>query len=399
MIKLFYRMHQLTYRCAAYFLPWRIPEILDGENSLDRLPAIVKENDIENVLIITDRTIVSLGLMEGLLKGLDIEDIRYTVYDNTVPNPTINNVEEALKLYKENQCKGLIAFGGGSSIDCTKAVGARIARPDKTIPKMKGQLRVRKKIPPLFAIPTTGGTGSEATLAAVISNSETHEKYSINDHALIPPFAVHDPLLTVNLPPNITSTTGMDALTHAIEAYIGKSNTRETRRLSKEVVKLVFENLYEAYSNGSNLNARKNMLDAACKAGRAFTRAYVGNVHAIAHTLSGFYSVPHGLANAVILPYVLEYYGESIHKPLSELADSAGIGEPSDTMGQKAEKFIAAIKTLNENMDIPKKVSGINAKDIPIMVERALDEANPLYPVPQILLKKDMVYLYQMIME
>src|SRR5690606_10617714 len=140
----------------------------------------------------------------------------------------------------------------GSPMDCAKGVGARLARPEKTIPQMKGQLKVRKAIPPLFAIPTTAGTGSEATLAAVISNSKTQEKYAINDTVLFPHYAVLDPLLTINLPPHITSTTGMDALTHAIEAYIGKSNTEETKKYAREAVTLIFENLYEAYSNGLN---------------------------------------------------------------------------------------------------------------------------------------------------
>jgi alcohol dehydrogenase class IV len=189
----------------------------------------------------------------------------------------------------------------------------------------------------------------------------------------------------------------MDALTHAIEAYVGKSNTRETRECSIKAVKLIFDNIYEAYSNGDNLEARASMQKASYFAGIAFTRAYVGNVHAIAHTLGGFYSTPHGLANAVILPYVLEYYGKSIYKPLSELADVAGIGEINDDNKTKTEKFIEAIKELNVKMNIPQKIDGIVESDIPLMVERALNEANPLYPVPMIFGKEDMLKLYDMI--
>ncbi|WP_436245423.1 iron-containing alcohol dehydrogenase [Paenibacillus sp. LjRoot56] len=399
MYKLYYRMHQGVIRVVSHFLPWRKPELFEGENSLSKLPEIIKSKDIDRVLIVTDKGIVSLGLMDGLLKGLGAEGIYFVVYDNTVPNPTIDNIEEALKMYKENNCKGIIAFGGGSPMDCAKGMGARIARPEKSILMMKGGLKVKKEIPPLFAIPTTSGTGSETTLAAVISNNKTHEKYAINDTVLIPHFAVLDPLLTVKLPPHITSTTGMDAMTHAVEAYIGRSNTEETERCSKEAVKLIFGNLYEAYSNGTNVIARRNMQKASYLAGIAFTRAYVGYVHAIAHTLGGFYSVPHGLANAIILPYVLEYYGRSAHKPLAELADLVGIGKPSETNEQKAWKFIDAIKKLNERMNIPQKVSGIVDSDIPLMVERALEEANPLYPVPKILFKEDMFRLYRLIKE
>lgn len=323
--------------------------------------------------------------------------MNYFIYDKTVPNPTIDNIEEALQLYRTNSCQGIIAFGGGSPIDCAKGVGARLARPNKTIPQMKGILKVNKKMPPLFAVPTTAGTGSEATLACIVSNSDTQEKYALMDTALIPHFAVLDPLLTVKLPKHITSTTGMDALTHAVEAYIGKSNSKQTRQWSVDAVKLIFENLYEAYSNGENMDARTNMQKAAYLAGMAFTRAYVGNVHAIAHTLSGFYNVPHGLANAVILPHVLDYYGESVHAPLAELADAAGVSEPADSTEEKAKKFIQAIKDLNEKMEIPTKVDCILDSDIPLMAKRALQEANPLYPVPRIFLKEDMHTLIRMI--
>lgn len=399
MYELYCRTYQGTMKMASYILPWREPVLLQGENSLAKLPKLIKTKNIENVLIVTDQGITSIGLMDDFLEGLTAQGIKYFVYDKTVPNPTIDNIEEAYGMYKANQCQGIVAFGGGSPMDCAKGVGARVAKPNKSIPKMKGVLKVMKSIPPLFAIPTTAGTGSEATLAAVVSNSQTHEKYAIMDTSLIPHYAVLDPLLTVKLPPHITAATGIDALTHAVESYIGKANTKSTTRWSIEAVKIIFEDLYESYENGSNIRARTNMQRAAYLAGMAFTRAYVGYVHAIAHTLGGFYSVPHGLANAIILPYVLEYYGESVHKPLAELADVVGIGEPADTNEQKAKKFITAIKQLNKKMNIPEKVSGIVETDIPLMVERALKEANPLYPVPKILYKEDLEKLYHMIKE
>jgi len=327
-------------RTTSSFLPWREPELLEGENSLRRLANFIKKQGIESVLLVTDQGIVSVGLMDEFLEDLKNESIKYVIYDKTVPNPTIENIEEALQMYSEFNCQGIVAFGGGSPMDCAKGVGARVARPNKSLPQMKGVLKILKKLPPLFAIPTTAGTGSEATLAAVVSNSETHEKYAIMDTSLIPHFAVLDPLLTVKLPPSITAATGIDALTHAIEAYIGRSNTKNTTQYSIDAIKLIFENLEEAYSNGTNLTARSNMQKAAYLAGMAFTRAYVGYVHAIAHTLGGFYSVPHGLANAIILPYVLEYYGESVHQPLAELAEIVGIAAPAVSTNQNAIKFI-----------------------------------------------------------
>lgn len=394
---LYYRGYQRMLKTASYAMPWREPELLEGENSLSKLPKLIKDQNIESVLIVTDEGIVAAGLMDNFLDELKSEGIQFAIYDQTVPNPTIENVTEAAQLYHENYCQGIIAFGGGSPIDCAKIAGVRIAKPDKSIQQVKGLLKVLKKLPTMFIVPTTAGTGAEATLAAVVSNNKTNEKFPIMDHSLIPDFAVLDPLLTKNLPPHITSTTGMDTLTHAVEAYIGKGNTKNTKNWAIEATQLVFENIYEAYSNGDNLIARKNMQKAAYLGGKAFTRAYVGYVHAIAHTLGGLYKVPHGLANAIILPYVLEYYGESVHTPLAELADIVGIAEEGDTEEEKSDKFIQAIKDLNESMEIPQKVEGIDNHDIPIMVKRALEEGNPLYPVPKVLFKNDIHNLFQII--
>ena len=397
MYKTYCRMVQKTFKLASPFLPWREPELLEGPNSLDKLPDVIKKNDISRILIVTDSGISGLGLMDGLLSNLQKKNIEFYIYDNTIPNPTITNIEEALEVYKKNDCQGIIAFGGGSPMDCAKGVGARVMRPEKSISQMKGQFKVRKELPPIFAVPTTAGTGSEATVAAVITDSSSHEKYAIIDLNLIPHYAVLDPLITLKMPPHITAATGMDALTHAIEAYIGRSNTAETRKFSINAVRLIYDNLYETYQNGENLTARANMQKAAYLAGLAFTRAYVGNVHAIAHTLGGFYSVPHGLANAVILPYVLEHYREAVWDPLAELAVAAGIGNVSDSAEENAKNFILSIKSLNSRMGIPPKVSGIQDRDIPIMAERALKEANPLYPVPKIFSRDDMFRLYQLI--
>ncbi len=394
MVRYFYRLYQLILKYVGRLLPWREPELLEGENSLDRMPELIKSKGIGQVLVVTDEGLKKVGLLDKLVKGLDSTGLNYVVYDKTVPNPTIDNIEEGVKLYHENNCQGIIALGGGSPMDCAKGIGARIARPNKTIPQMRGELKVLKKIPTFFAIPTTSGTGSETTLAAVVSNSKTHEKYAINDPVLIPHYAVHDPVLTVGLPPFITATTGMDALTHAVEAYIGRSNTKETLEWSRKAVSLTFEYLYQAYSNGEDLKAREKMQKASYYAGCAFTRAYVGYVHAIAHTLSGFYNVPHGLANAVLLPYVLEAYGDPAYKSLGELGDLIGVTKKGDSVEEKAKKFIQAIKDLNKAMVIPEKIEGIQEKDIPLMVERALKEANPLYPVPNILFKDDLLKIY-----
>lgn len=393
------RTVQSSMRVGMKLMNWRKPELLQGENSLEKLPDLVKSLELNMLLVITDEGIHKLGLMDKLLEGLQEQNIAFVVYSKTVPNPTFTNIEEALELYNANNCDGIIAFGGGSPMDCAKAVAARIARPDKSLVDLKGLFKVRKEMPPFFAIPTTAGTGSEGTIAAVVSNSETHEKFAIMDPVLVPHYAVLDPVLTINLPPHITSTTGMDALTHAVEAYIGKSNTEETRKYAREAVILIFKYLERAYVEGTDMKARTEMQRASYLAGLAFTRAYVGYVHAIAHTLGGFYQVPHGFANAIILPHVLRFYGKSAAKPLAELATIVGIGKITDSDEKKAELFIEAIEVLNEKMNIPRKITGIINRDVPLMVERAIQEANPLYPVPRIVNKNEMFYLYQVIQE
>lgn len=396
--KIYCRIYQGVLRLASYFLPWRKPILLEGINCIQKLPGIMKKEGTDKVLIVTGRHIGASGLMDPLLSCLHKEEVEFYIYSRTVPNPTVDNIGEALEIYRSHRCNGIIAFGGGSPIDCAKGVACRVARPDKSIAQMKGVLKVRKKLPPLIAVPTTSGSGSETTVAAVISNPGTHEKYAINDPMLIPQYAVLDPSITAGLPPQITASTGMDALTHAVEAYIGRSNTKETKRMAVEAVKLIFANIYTAYSHGSDLRARENMQKASFYAGAAFTRAYVGYVHAIAHSLGGFYGVPHGLANAVILPYILEAYGKPAHGKLADLADIVGITDPTDTIRQKAEKFIAAIRQLNRMMGIPEKIEGILNSDIPLMAERACRESNPLYPVPRIMDRKELEGIFGLIM-
>lgn len=397
MNKLYYRTFQKSFYLVSKLMPYRQPERIQGANCLDLLPERIKKDGLKTVLLVTDAGLVSFGYIQPFVEKCEAANLRVVVYDKTVPNPTITNIEEAKALYDDNGCQGIIAFGGGSPMDCAKGVAALVSKPGKTIPQLKGVMKIRKEMPPFYAIPTTAGTGSEATVAAVVTNSETHEKYALMDPVLIPHVAVLDPMLTVKLPPFVTATTGMDALTHAVEAYIGKSNTKETIEASRKVVKIIFNDLYEAYTNPTNVEARANMQEASYLAGFAFTRAFVGNVHAIAHTLGGFYQVPHGLANAVLLPYVLDFYGDTVYEPLAELADLVHLTEGSDSTKRKAEKFIAAIRQMNEKMAIPTKIEGIVNRDIPEMVKRALKEANPLYPVPKIMNASEMHYIYQMV--
>jgi len=395
MYKLYCRAFQNAFKAGAVVLPWRRPKRLGG---YDALAALLQDKSCSSVLIVTDKGITALGLHEKLIKTITKAGINVEVYDKTAQNPTIDNVEEALDLYRGKNCTAIIGLGGGSSMDCAKGVGVRIARPNKSIHQLRGQLKVWLKMPLFIAIPTTAGSGSETSVAALITDSLTNEKFAINDPALIPHYMLHDPRLTACLPPALTATTGMDALCHAVEAYIGKSNTCRTQMDAIKAVRLIFSNLYTAYCDGQNLNARANMQKAAYLAGAAFTRAYVGNIHAVSHALSGQYGTPHGLANAVIMPYVLDMYGEAVERPLWELAIAAGLADVKTPKGAAARSFIRATRDMNKKMDIPNKISGINPADVPTLASRALKEANPLYPVPVIFDHDDMVKVYHEIM-
>ncbi len=386
--KAFYRVYQSVFKIAMYAFDWTEPETLEGPGAIRQLPEFIKSKGVNKVLIVTDKGLMGIHLLDSLFEELQKAGVAYVVYDGTEPNPSIENIEDARQLYIDNACQGLIAFGGGSPMDCAKAAGARVSNPRIPVRKMRGVLKLVHKLPPLFAVPTTAGTGSEVTLAAVVSDRQTHEKNAINDPRLRPKYAVLDPELTTGLPPHITSTTGMDALTHAVEAYIGRSNVKSTEDYAEKATKMIFESLETAYADGKNIEARETMLKASYYAGMAFTRAYVGYVHAIAHNLGGFYGIPHGLANAVILPYVLEYYGETAHARLAKLAVVAGV-KTDGSDKEKAEAFIEAIKQMNKNMNIQDKFDCIKEEDIPTIVERALKEGNPLYPVPKIMDKAD----------
>ena len=390
----FCRIFQAAFRAALPLLPYREPEIID---SCTELGNVLNKESAKSVLIVTDRGIVDNGLLKPIETALQKENLSYAVYDETLPNPTVINVEDALKVYHANNCNAIIAIGGGSAIDCAKAVGVRVVYPKKTVNQMGGKLKAWRRLPTFIAIPTTAGTGSEATLAAMITDSETHHKYAIMSFPLIPDYAVLDASLTYSLPPHLTASTGVDALTHAVEAYIGRSTIKETRRLSLIATKLIFENVEDAYKDGNNHKARENMLHAAYNAGIAFSKSYVGYIHAIAHSLGGKYGTPHGLANAVIMPYVLEAYGKRVYKKLYKLAVAAEVCSESDSYESGAMKFIEAIKQLNKNMGIPEKLTGIVKEDIPYLAKHAEKEANPLYPVPKLMTRKELEEFYYMI--
>lgn len=379
--KAYCRSFQAVFNIGARFLYWRKPIPVSGAGSVKKIPELLRREKVKKVMVVTGPT-VGKKLAPQILAELDGAGIAYTLFAEVEANPSVNTVNRVRDLYREQACEGFIAIGGGSPMDAAKAAAACVVRPGVEVGRMAGLLKVNKKLPPFIAVPTTAGTGSETTIAAVITDGETHHKYALMDLHLVPKYAVLDPEMTRGLPSKITSTTGMDALTHAVEAYVCWTyNTKESIRLAEEAVCGIFRFLERAYRDGGDMEARTEMLIAAYKAGFAFTRAGVGNVHAIAHTLGGLYNTPHGLANAVILPIVLEDYGAAVYEKLAHLAELTGV-RTAGTDEEKAKAFIAEIRAMNRRMEIPTGFDFIKEEDIPQMVTWALAEANPVYPVP-----------------
>ena len=388
--KTYAKIFQGVFKVGMNVIPWGVPKTLEGPGSLMKLPKLIKEQGYNKVLVVTDKVLnQDLHMLDGLYAQLKEDGIDYVVYDGVQPNPTDLNIYEGVKLFKENGCQAFIAFGGGSPMDCAKGIGAILVKKGKKINQLQGLYKVLHRIPTVFAVPTTSGTGSETTVAAVITEAATHHKASLNDSSLMPKFAVLDPELTKGLPGKVTSTTGMDALCHAVESYTNHTyNTKLEDTYSLEATKLIYDNLYECYVNPTNMDARMNMMIAAFKAGRSFTRGCVGYVHAMGHTLGGLYGVPHGLAMSVILPIVMRQFGSAAHERLARLAEYCGIEGANDA--EKANAFITWMEESNEKMGIPKTLD-IKLEDYDQIIAWAQKEANPLYPTPVYWEKEDFV--------
>ena len=370
--KIYCRIFQTCFRIALPFLPYREPELIDG---FKNVPAVLKKHHISHILLVTDPGVYKLGLTKPLEKQLSKSQISCTIYKDTVANPTSANVEDAKDLYLDHKCQALLAFGGGSSMDCAKAVGARLARPHKSLSKMEGILKICHRLPLLIAVPTTAGTGSETTLAAVITDADTHHKYAINDFNLIPDYAVLEPSVTYGLPPQLTATTGMDALTHAIEGYITKGHCTISDMFHLEAIKLISENLRGAVQNTPE--GREGMALGQYIAGMGFSNVGLGIVHSMAHGLSALYDTPHGVACAILLPVGLEYNktvaGER-YRAVGKAMGVKGIDEMNDA--EAADATIAAVKQLSADVGIPANLQGIlKEEDIHFLAESAFADA------------------------
>jgi len=363
-------------------LPIPQPMLLVGPGSSKRLGQALAGFGHRKLLIVTDRVVVELGLLKGLTQALKKGGADFVVFDAITADAPIPVLEKGIAFYGRRGCDAIVAFGGGSAMDAAKVIGYAAANR-KHPRKLVGYFKGLSSPPPLYAVPTTAGTGSEVTVAAVISDPEAGTKLVIADTRLVPAMAALDPELMTGLPPAVTAATGMDALTHAVEAFIGQWATEYTDRMALAAVGLIFANLRTAHRSPRNLEARERMALAATYAGLAFTRANVGYVHAIAHQLGGKYHTPHGLANAIMLPHVLRFLAPAITKKLARLAVAAKVGAAGERPAVLAKKFLESVVKLNREVGIPVHLEALREADIPELASAACWEADTSYPVPK----------------
>lgn len=364
------------------YIPIPQPTLLVGPGSCARLGEVIAGFGHGKLLIVTDAVISKLGLLDGLTRALREGGAEFVVFDEITPDAPIPLVERGIAFYREQGCDAIVAVGGGSSMDSAKAIAIAIANP-RPLRSLAGYLKGLRSPVPIYAVPTTAGTGSEVTVAAVIADPDQHDKVVIVDPRLVPRMAALDPTLMTGLPPHITAATGIDALTHAIEAYVGQWATPYSDGMALAAVGMIFRHLRTAFREGADLGAREKMALASTYAGLAFTRANVGYVHAIAHQFGGRYHTPHGLANAIMLPHVLRFSAPAITERLARLAVRAGVGEPTEGDADLAEKFLDAVDTLLRDVGIPTHLDALQEADIPALAAAACHEAHTGYPVPR----------------
>lgn len=357
-------------------------ELIVGPGHLYDVPQLLRDQEVRCVMVVTSAGFVRRGLIGSFTKDLLAHGITAAVFSDVQADPDLACVEQAAAFYRSHGCEALVAIGGGSVMDCAKAAGALVACPGKRVEDLIGIMKIHAALPYMVAVPTTAGTGSEVTPAAVITDPVRQRKYALGDFALIPDVAVLDANLLLGLSPEMTAYTGMDALTHAVEAYVNRYGSHASRDYAEQAVELIFEHLKASYDDGEDVLHRENMLMASYYAGIAFSHAMVGYVHALAHGIGGRYHVQHGLANAVLLPVVLEEYGSAAEKRLSRLAKVIGLTGADDA--QLASQFVQKVRELADSVGIPHTIPEIREEDIPELASGAEAEGNPAYPVPEI---------------
>ncbi|MCE2660988.1 MAG: iron-containing alcohol dehydrogenase [Rubrivivax sp.] len=365
------------------FLPIPQPTLMVGPGSSGRLGQAIAGFGHRKILIVTDAIISKLGLLKDMTDALTAGGAQFVVFDEITPDAPIPLIERGIAFYREHDCDAIVAFGGGSSMDASKVIAVAIANPHKPLRSLAGYFKGFNNPVKIYAVPTTAGTGSEVTVAAVISDPEKRAKMVVVDTRIVPKMAALDPNLMTGLPPAITAATGIDALTHAVESYVGNWTTPYSDGMALSAVGLIFENLPKAYHHGKDLVAREKMALASTYAGLAFTRANVGYVHAIAHQFGGRYHTPHGLANAIMLPHVLAFSMSAITGRLAQLALRAKVADESDDDDTAAQKFLDAVIAMNDALGIPRHLAALKEADIPLLAKAACLEAETGYPVPR----------------
>ena len=367
---------------ATRLVPAPTPFMFTGPGSSIQLVRMIADRGARTVLVVTDAVLLKLGVVDPVLAALEEAGITAQVFSEVEPDPTIDVVMQGVASLRESGADAVLAVGGGSPIDAAKAIIACSAKGCD--PKaLDGYFKVRSTVAPFFAIPTTAGTGSEVTVVSVISDPVAKRKFAIVDNKLVPVAIALDPNVMLGLPAGVTAATGMDALTHAVESYLSTLATPATRAMSLGATRVILRDLPRVIEDGQDIAARELLAVASCQAGMAFTKASVGYVHAISHQIGASYHLPHGQVNAVILPYVLDFYLDVAARPMAELAQVCGLGEAGEDDATLARAFIAEIRRLNAQMGIPETLDAIVDTDIPDLVRRALAEAHGTYPVPK----------------
>ena len=365
---------------VSRLLPDKVPATFVGPHALGELCQSIESFGLRKILVVTDATLEKIGIVESVCKALSAAGLEYSVYAGVLPDPTTDQVEAGFAQFQAEHCDAVVALGGGSPMDAAKLIAA-LATSRKTLRQLEGKLKIKSIPAPLFAIPTTAGTGSEVTIVAVASDPESHQKRFFIDPKLLPGMVALDPSIMTGLPRAITAATGMDALTHAVESFLSLASSPQTESYSTTAVRLIFQHLPAAYQDGENLAARKAMCLAAYYAGLAFTRTSVGYVHAIAHSFGAHYATPHGLANATALPHVLAYSKATCEAPLAELARV--IGKDAGSQSERAQQFINAVRELMKTLEIEPQLKELKEQDIPTIAKQATSEAYLNYPVPR----------------
>ena len=325
---------------------------LIGRDGILMIPHFLQRLGAKKVLVVTDKGLVKIGTAGKVTAVLDEAGIDYQIFDGVEPNPTTRIVYQALEFYKQSDCGAIIAIGGGSPIDVAKAVSILSANGGK-IEDYNGVNKSKKHGAPVIAVNTTAGTGSECTRAYVVTDEESKSKMLMVDTNCLAHLALDDPMLMVGMPASLTAATGIDALTHAIESYICTIHTPFTDALALEAIRLVSSALRKAVRDGSDMQARTDMCWAEYMAGLSFSNAGLGLVHGIAHQLGGFYNIPHGLANAMMLPRVLEYNRPYCMGRLAQVAQALGEKVDDCTVDQASRKAIDAVRRMCEDVKIP----------------------------------------------